>query len=66
MGFGYGARKCIGMNFTILQARITLAMLVRKYKWKLPEDSVHKEHFQTRGYTLVTAQDLDIIFERLY
>ena len=66
MGFGYGARKCIGMNFTILQARITLAMLVRKYKWKLPEDSVHKEQLQTRGYTLVTAQDLDIIFERLY
>ncbi|KAI7862742.1 cytochrome P-450 cyp509A1 [Spinellus fusiger] len=66
--FGAGARQCVGMNFSISEQRVALSMMLRKYKWHLPEDSIHKDVLQSRGigFGLITAKDLNITFEKLY
>ncbi|KAI9251374.1 cytochrome P450 [Phascolomyces articulosus] len=41
--FSAGARMCIGMNFSLTEQRVFLAMLLKKYELSLPDDSPHKE-----------------------
>lgn len=41
--FSYGTRACIGMNFSLIEQRVILAMLVHKYKFSLPPDTKHKD-----------------------
>ncbi|OAD75062.1 CYP509 protein, partial [Phycomyces blakesleeanus NRRL 1555(-)] len=43
MPFGGGSRLCIGMNFSLAEQRVMISMLLRKYTWRLPEDSIHKD-----------------------
>ncbi|KAI9263215.1 cytochrome P450 [Phascolomyces articulosus] len=52
LAYGHGERGCIGMNFSLTEQRVLLSMLLRKYEWSLPEDSIHKEKLQTRGFIL--------------
>ncbi|CAO3618182.1 unnamed protein product [Mucor hiemalis] len=40
--FGNGGRKCVGMNFGIAEQRVILSMMLRKYTWETPADSIHK------------------------
>ena len=40
--------------------------LVRKFEWKLPEDSIHKESLITEGLILSNPKDLKITFNRRY
>ncbi|KAG2228009.1 hypothetical protein INT45_012033 [Circinella minor] len=40
--FSGGSRQCIGINFSMMEQRIALSMLLRKYTWKLPEGSKHE------------------------
>ncbi|KAG1146795.1 hypothetical protein G6F37_004157 [Rhizopus arrhizus] len=42
--FGNGARQCIGMNFSLAEQRIMLALMVRKYIIDIPKDSIHYDH----------------------
>ncbi|KAI9273216.1 cytochrome P-450 cyp509A1 [Helicostylum pulchrum] len=64
--FGSGRRQCIGMNFSLFEQRVVLAMLLRKYTWTLPEDSIHKENVVTSGIITVCPKELRINFERRY
>ncbi|KAI7882941.1 cytochrome P450 [Lichtheimia hyalospora FSU 10163] len=65
--FSNGARQCIGMNFSLTEQRVLLPMLLRKYEWHLPEDSIHKQQLNTGGLSLVTSpKDLQIVFKRRY
>ncbi|CDS03770.1 hypothetical protein LRAMOSA01171 [Lichtheimia ramosa] len=65
--FSNGTRQCIGMNFSLTEQRVLLPMLLRKYEWHLPEDSIHKERLFTGGLALVTSpKDLRIVFKRRY
>ncbi|KAI8980477.1 cytochrome P450 [Pilobolus umbonatus] len=41
--FGYGPHTCLGMNFSITEQRVFICMLLRKFEWELPKDSIHKE-----------------------
>ena len=47
-------------------ALIVLILLVRKYEWHLPENSIHKHGVATKGFALVTPKDLNIVFKRRY
>ncbi|KAI8886510.1 cytochrome P450 [Backusella circina FSU 941] len=64
--FGNGARRCIGMNFSLTEQRVLLSMLLRKYTFKLPENSIHKDKLITTGTIVVGPTFLDINFKRRY
>ncbi|CAM0143106.1 unnamed protein product [Umbelopsis sp. WA50703] len=65
--FGNGARQCIGMNFSLAEQRVVLAMLLRKFTWSLQEDSIHKDHIVFGpGIGLLTAKDLYLSFEKRF
>ncbi|KAI8391099.1 cytochrome P450 [Radiomyces spectabilis] len=40
--FSDGTRKCIGVKFSMVEQYVCLAMLLRKYEWELPEESIHR------------------------
>ncbi|KAG2199879.1 hypothetical protein INT46_009819 [Mucor plumbeus] len=65
--FSNGARQCIGMNFSLVEQRVVLSMLLKKYTWTLPADSPHKDVLQNRGIAwglVITKDKLNIIFEK--
>ncbi|OBZ85840.1 hypothetical protein A0J61_06113 [Choanephora cucurbitarum] len=71
--FGSGARQCIGMNFSLYEQRVFLSMLrnvssytLRRYTWKLPDDSIHKNGVISVGASITNTAKLDIDFTRRY
>ncbi|KAI7883814.1 cytochrome P450 [Mucor mucedo] len=66
MAFGYGGRQCIGMTFSLIEQRVMLSMLLRKFTWSTPENSIHKDGVLTNGYLMLSPQDLDITFKKRY
>ncbi|KAI8865997.1 cytochrome P450 [Ramicandelaber brevisporus] len=38
MPFGLGTRGCLGMPFAFMEMRIVLAMLLRRFEWRLADD----------------------------
>ncbi|CAG8522096.1 18854_t:CDS:2, partial [Acaulospora morrowiae] len=58
--FGGGVRICIGMNFSLAEQRVFLAMLVRKYRWTIPKETIHKDKIEFRRiYTLPLKEGID-------
>ncbi|KAI8063411.1 cytochrome P-450 cyp509A1 [Gilbertella persicaria] len=64
--FSSGARQCIGMNFSLYEQRVLLAMLLRKYIWTLPEDSIHKHGVISSGINIVGPVHLELEFQKRY
>ncbi|KAI8139343.1 cytochrome P-450 cyp509A1 [Fennellomyces sp. T-0311] len=64
--FGSGPRQCLGMNFSLAEQRVFLPMLLRKYEWSLPEDSIHKDGLVTEGYPVAAPKDLYIVVKQRY
>nr|BDB32877.1 cytochrome P450 monooxygenase [Thamnidium elegans] len=65
--FGSGARQCIGMNFSLIEQRVILSMLLRKYTWTIPEDSIHKDRLITSGFPIIVPHGgLDLRFLKRY
>ncbi|KAI8070961.1 cytochrome P-450 cyp509A1 [Gongronella butleri] len=64
--FANGSRQCIGMNFSLVEQRVLLACMLRRYEFSLPEDSIHKDMLIT-GNALITAPiDLKIQLRRRF
>ncbi|KAK9759392.1 hypothetical protein K7432_017702 [Basidiobolus ranarum] len=66
LAFGSGSRQCIGMNFSLMEQRVSLSMLLRRYSWSLPEDSVHTNRIlkiSSRG--LLAPETSELRFEHL-
>ncbi|KAI9253390.1 cytochrome P450 [Phascolomyces articulosus] len=68
VAFSNGGRQCIGVNFSLAQQRVVLSMLVRKYNFEIPEDSIHKEQIQKRNiiFSMISIDDLKIKFKSRY
>lgn len=49
--FGGGARKCMGYNFAIMEIKVILSVLARKYDWSV---DVHETFIQTSPLPAVT------------
>lgn len=39
--FGLGPRTCVGMNFTLIEAKVALSMILRRYTFTLSPAYVH-------------------------
>lgn len=63
--FGGGARLCLGMEFSLTEQRVVLAMLLRKYSWELPADSMHKHHIKFNP-KLLMPMDVFVDFHLRY
>lgn len=64
--FSSGSRQCIGMNFSLAEQRVTLSMMLRKYTWSLPKDSIHAKEVITTGIFFTIAKNLQICFQPRY
>ena len=65
--FGLGPRLCPARAFSLLEQKTLLVMLLRSFEWRLPEDSIHKDHLQVAFsvFALNLPHDLDLIFSRI-
>ncbi|KAL9545818.1 hypothetical protein MBANPS3_006962 [Mucor bainieri] len=64
--FGSGARQCIGMNFSLNEQRVLLSMILRRYTWSLPEDSVHQGKIETKGLGIVGPANCHLQFKKRF
>lgn len=62
MPFSIGVRTCIGQNLAILQAKLTLAMILQKFTFRL---SPQYQHAPTVLMLLYPQYGAPIIFQRL-
>ncbi|CAO3635458.1 unnamed protein product [Cunninghamella blakesleeana] len=64
--FSTGPRICIGMNFSLVEQRVLLSSLLRKYEFHLPEDSIHKNELITSTVGVLSPINLKIVFAPRY
>ncbi|RGB39207.1 cytochrome P450 [Rhizophagus diaphanus] len=66
LGFGGGSRICLGINFSLIEQRIMLCALLRKYEIFLPADSIHKDKLQIEPEVSGTSgpYPVPLIFKR--
>jgi cytochrome P450 len=59
--FGAGPRLCIGKNFSLLEQRLFLATLLRKYKWELvnKDDEIQ---IDSSAFIIHTAKKMAVKF----
>ncbi|CAG8534620.1 3514_t:CDS:10 [Funneliformis mosseae] len=64
--FGSGTRTCLGNNFSLIEQRVMLCALLRKYEVSSPTDSIHQDklHLDHSSSTLTGLQSLHLIFKR--
>ena len=65
--FGLGPRRCLARNFSIYEQRVLISMLLREFRWTLPQDSPHRERLRNgiSVFALSLPEDLELDFERL-
>lgn len=64
--FSAGSRVCIGMNFSLIEQRVVLSMILHRFKLSLPEDSIHKKEIQFVPMFLKAPKDLYVQFTPRY
>ncbi|KAM7509423.1 hypothetical protein LguiA_019876 [Lonicera macranthoides] len=60
--FGLGVRMCIGQNLAILQAKLTLALILRRFSFRV---SPHYQHAPTVLMLLYPQYGAPVLFRRL-
>ncbi|XP_022883578.1 cytochrome P450 734A1-like, partial [Olea europaea var. sylvestris] len=63
MPFGLGARRCIGQNLAILQAKLGIAMLLQRFSFEL---APHYKHAPSVLMLLHPQEGAPIIFRKLF
>lgn len=64
--FAAGSRICIGINFSLIEQRVALSMLVHRFKLSLPADSPHKDGIKFAAKGIKSAENLFIQFTPRY
>jgi hypothetical protein len=44
----------------------SIFLLVRKFTWTLPEDSIHKDGLRASGFAVIGPKDLNVEFTKRY
>ncbi|KAD2804337.1 hypothetical protein R6Q59_030139 [Mikania micrantha] len=60
--FGYGPRNCVGSNFAINEAKITLSMILKRYRFTISPNYVHEP---VQHLTLRPKSGVQIMFQAL-
>lgn len=65
--FGIGPRKCLARNFSMYEQRVLVSMLLREYRWTLPDTSVHHDFLKNgfQAFALSLPENLYIDFTRI-
>lgn len=61
-GFGGGSRMCLGNNFSLLEQRILVCLLLRKYELSLAPNSIHKDGLKIKRMT--EPFPIELLFKR--
>ncbi|KAG1050371.1 hypothetical protein G6F43_007348 [Rhizopus delemar] len=64
--FGNGSRQCLGMNFSLMEQRLVLTMLLRKYEIDVPKDSIHYDRIQYEKPLSIAPNTLELTFTKRY
>ncbi|KAF0536473.1 cytochrome P450 [Gigaspora margarita] len=62
LAFGGGSRIYLGNNFSLIEQRIVLCLLLRKYEISLPQNSIHKNQLEFKSE--IYPFPIDLIFKR--
>ncbi|CAI2177351.1 1454_t:CDS:10 [Funneliformis geosporum] len=64
--FGGGSRICLGNTVTLIEERVMLCTILRKYEVSLPADSIHKDKLQLDKFndSFTGLKALHLIFKR--
>ncbi|KAI8883865.1 cytochrome P450 [Backusella circina FSU 941] len=64
--FTSGGRQCVGMNFSLYEQRVLLSMLLRKFTFTLPKNSIHQNELIMDGTLVLSPVNLNIVFKKRY
>ncbi|KAI9255830.1 cytochrome P450 [Helicostylum pulchrum] len=64
--FGYGSHQCPGINFSYAEQKVFLSMLLRKFEWELPQDTIHRDGCIAGGYGSIKPVDIRVDFKKRY
>lgn len=67
IAFGLGPRQCPARNFSLYEQRVLAVMLLREYRWRIPDDSIHLKGIANAfsPFAVNAPYNMDIIFEKL-
>ncbi|PKC03367.1 cytochrome P450 [Rhizophagus irregularis] len=60
--FSAGPRNCIGQNFSLMEQKVIISMLLLKYNWTLPKNSINKDKLLLAPQFLLRPVDLKLVF----
>ncbi|CAG8642828.1 6281_t:CDS:2, partial [Funneliformis caledonium] len=57
---------CLGINFSLIEQRVMLCILLRKYEVSIPADSIHKDklHLNRSTGPIMAPLPIHLIFKR--
>jgi cytochrome P450 len=64
MPFGSGSRSCIGQNFTLMEQRVIISMLLLNYEISLPLKSPHQDKLILNVGSMLSPQNLELVFSK--
>ncbi|KAI7903596.1 cytochrome P450 [Cokeromyces recurvatus] len=64
--FSNGSRQCLGMNFSLVEQRTVLSMILKRYEVDISKDSVHYNNIVYDKSLNFAPQSLNLIFTKRY
>lgn len=61
--FSGGGRQCLGINFSLTEQRVVLSMLLRKFEWDLPADSIHRDYIKLNPKLMNALVPMDVFVD---
>jgi cytochrome P450 len=63
MPFGGGSRICVGMNFSLMEQKVFISLLLQKFDLSISPDNSDYSKLRVTGLGLTKAKDLKLNFE---